>query len=89
LIDPSGYNKIKTQSSEDNLGGSMRASESTRLAQITGAAQGLGKAMALGLIGQGLCVAAVDRDLAGAGAPIGWRDIAALPIAPRFKEVLE
>jgi NAD(P)-dependent dehydrogenase (short-subunit alcohol dehydrogenase family) len=37
----------------------------TRVAVITGAANGLGKAMALGLLGRGFAVVAVDRDRGG------------------------
>jgi len=43
----------------------MSSEDSSRVALITGAANGLGKAMVIGLIGKGLRVAAVDKDLAG------------------------
>src|SRR5450755_2128582 len=42
--------------------------DSNRTALITGAAQGLGRAMSLGLLEQGFSVAAVDRDVNGIAA---------------------
>jgi NAD(P)-dependent dehydrogenase (short-subunit alcohol dehydrogenase family) len=42
--------------------------DSNRTALITGAAQGLGRAMSLGLLEQGFSVAAVDRDVNGLAA---------------------
>jgi NAD(P)-dependent dehydrogenase (short-subunit alcohol dehydrogenase family) len=42
--------------------------DSNRTVLITGAAQGLGRAMSLGLLEQGFSVAAVDRDSNGIAA---------------------
>jgi NAD(P)-dependent dehydrogenase (short-subunit alcohol dehydrogenase family) len=43
----------------------MNSEDLSHVALVTGAANGLGKAMVIGLIGRGLRVAAVDQDLTG------------------------
>jgi len=61
--------------------------DSNRTVLITGAAQGLGRAMSLGLLEQGFSVAAVDRDSTGIAAlreqfAAGHHDLKAGPWMP-------
>jgi NAD(P)-dependent dehydrogenase (short-subunit alcohol dehydrogenase family) len=63
-----------------------------KAATVTGAASGLGRAMALGLVESGMDVVAVDRNATAlailgsgghkAGAPIAWLGLARMPIEP-------